>query len=88
MVREKLPRYYSPKCTGVITLEGGITEDAEETLGKEVAWMAAQRFGGKVALVTGGASGIWSSCAPLFAKEGASVVVSGARGSERRVLRP
>jgi hypothetical protein len=37
MVREKLPRYYSPKCTGVITLEGGITEDAEETLGKEVA---------------------------------------------------
>lgn len=38
--------------------------------------MTEQRFSSKVALVTGGASGIGRACAQLFAREGASVVVS------------
>src|SRR5215211_3542580 len=38
--------------------------------------MAEQRFSGKVALVMGGASGIGRACVQLFAKGGASVVVS------------
>ncbi|HSK82773.1 MAG TPA: SDR family oxidoreductase [Rubrobacter sp.] len=38
--------------------------------------MTEQRFSSNVALVTGAASGIGRACARLFAKEGASVVVS------------
>jgi NAD(P)-dependent dehydrogenase (short-subunit alcohol dehydrogenase family) len=46
-----------------------------------------QRFTGKVALVTGAASSIGRACARLFAKEGASVIVSdvAAEGGEETV---
>jgi NAD(P)-dependent dehydrogenase (short-subunit alcohol dehydrogenase family) len=49
--------------------------------------MAEQHFGGKVALVTGAASGIGRACARLFAEQGASVILSdvAAEGSEETV---
>jgi NAD(P)-dependent dehydrogenase (short-subunit alcohol dehydrogenase family) len=49
--------------------------------------MAEQRFSGKVALVTGGASGIGRACARVFAKAGALVVVSdlAVQGGEQTV---
>jgi len=49
--------------------------------------MAEQHFGGKVALVTGAASGIGRACARLFAEGGASVIVSdvAAEGGEETV---
>ena len=49
--------------------------------------MAEQHFGGKVALLTGAASGIGRACARLFAEQGASIIVSdvAAEGSEETV---
>jgi NAD(P)-dependent dehydrogenase (short-subunit alcohol dehydrogenase family) len=49
--------------------------------------MAEQHFSGKVALVTGAASGIGRACARLFAEQGASVIVSdvAAEGGEETV---
>ena len=43
--------------------------------------MAAARFSGKVAVVTGGSAGIGAAAARMFAAEGAAVVVA-ARGAE------
>jgi NAD(P)-dependent dehydrogenase (short-subunit alcohol dehydrogenase family) len=46
-----------------------------------------ERLAGKVALITGGTSGIGLASAELFAQEGARVFITGRRESELRVTR-
>src|SRR5262249_16886443 len=63
-----------------------LSSDNRTETGSRVGEQAVERFGGRVAIVTGGAAGMGATTARAFARDGARVVIADLRDDEGTAL--